>query len=39
MIGGGVGIPPMVFLAEALAADRGPWKPLVADGIRAVVSL
>lgn len=32
MIGGGVGIPPLVFLAEALAADRGPWKPLVLMG-------
>jgi dihydroorotate dehydrogenase electron transfer subunit len=32
MIGGGVGIPPMVFLAETLAADRGPWKPLVLMG-------
>lgn len=32
MIGGGVGIPPMVFLAEALAADRGAWQPLVLMG-------
>jgi dihydroorotate dehydrogenase electron transfer subunit len=32
MIGGGVGIPPMVFLAETLAADRGSWKPLVLMG-------
>ncbi|HEX9706733.1 MAG TPA: dihydroorotate dehydrogenase electron transfer subunit [Steroidobacteraceae bacterium] len=32
MVGGGVGIPPVVFLAEALAADRGPWKPLVLMG-------
>jgi dihydroorotate dehydrogenase electron transfer subunit len=32
MIGGGVGIPPMVFLAETLAADRGLWKPLVLMG-------
>ena len=32
MIGGGVGIPPMVFLAETLAAERGPWKPLVLMG-------
>lgn len=32
MIGGGVGIPPMLFLAEALAADRGSWKPLVLMG-------
>jgi len=32
MIGGGVGIPPMVFLAEMLAEHRGPWKPLVLMG-------
>jgi dihydroorotate dehydrogenase electron transfer subunit len=33
LIGGGVGIPPMVFLAEALAADAaGPWRPLVLMG-------
>ena len=33
MIGGGVGIPPMVFLAESLAAARGAgWKPLVLMG-------
>jgi dihydroorotate dehydrogenase electron transfer subunit len=33
LIGGGVGIPPMVFLAEALAADSaGPWRPLVLMG-------
>lgn len=33
LIGGGVGIPPMVFLAETLAADaEGPWKPLVLMG-------
>jgi dihydroorotate dehydrogenase electron transfer subunit len=32
MIGGGVGIPPLVFLAETIAADRGPWKPLVLMG-------
>jgi len=32
-IGGGVGIPPMVFLAERLATDRGTsWKPLVLMG-------
>jgi dihydroorotate dehydrogenase electron transfer subunit len=33
LLGGGVGIPPMVFLAESLAADhsRG-WKPLVLMG-------
>jgi dihydroorotate dehydrogenase electron transfer subunit len=33
LIGGGVGIPPMVFLAEALASDRrAEWKPLVIMG-------
>jgi dihydroorotate dehydrogenase electron transfer subunit len=33
LIGGGVGIPPMVFLAERLAGERGgPWKPLVLMG-------
>ena len=33
MIGGGVGIPPLVFLAETLAADRrGRWKPLLLMG-------
>ncbi len=33
LIGGGVGIPPMVFLAEALASDRrAAWKPLVLMG-------
>jgi dihydroorotate dehydrogenase electron transfer subunit len=32
-IGGGVGIPPMVFLAEALRADpRAAWQPLVIMG-------
>lgn len=32
-IGGGVGIPPMVFLAEQLASDRRTaWKPLVLMG-------
>jgi dihydroorotate dehydrogenase electron transfer subunit len=32
-MGGGVGIPPMVFLAESLLADnRVPWKPLVLMG-------
>lgn len=32
-IGGGVGIPPMVFLAESLLADvRARWKPLVLMG-------
>lgn len=30
LIGGGVGIPPMVFLADALRA--GPWKPLAILG-------
>lgn len=33
LIGGGVGIPPMVFLAERLRADtRAAWKPLVLMG-------
>ena len=32
MLGGGVGIPPMVFLAERLSAAGGPWKPLVLMG-------
>ncbi len=32
LVGGGVGIPPMVFLAEALAAVNGAWKPLVLMG-------
>jgi dihydroorotate dehydrogenase electron transfer subunit len=32
LVGGGVGIPPMVFLAEALAALSGTWKPLVLMG-------
>jgi dihydroorotate dehydrogenase electron transfer subunit len=31
-IGGGVGIPPVVFLAEELARLKGPWKPLVLMG-------
>jgi dihydroorotate dehydrogenase electron transfer subunit len=32
-VGGGVGIPPMVFLAERLRSDeRGGWKPLVLMG-------
>jgi dihydroorotate dehydrogenase electron transfer subunit len=31
-LGGGVGIPPMVFLAEELARSGGPWKPLVLMG-------
>ena len=33
LLGGGVGIPPMVFLAEWLAADHtGGWRPLVMMG-------
>jgi dihydroorotate dehydrogenase electron transfer subunit len=32
LVGGGVGIPPMVFLAEALSAAKGAWKPLVLMG-------
>jgi dihydroorotate dehydrogenase electron transfer subunit len=33
LVGGGVGIPPVVFLAEALAADSAAgWKPLVLMG-------
>ena len=33
LVGGGVGIPPMVFLAEALQGDtRAAWKPLVLMG-------
>ena len=33
MIGGGVGIPPLVFLAETLAAESGSrWRPLVLMG-------
>jgi len=33
LLGGGVGIPPMVFLAERLAAQpHAPWKPLVLMG-------
>lgn len=33
MIGGGVGIPPVLFLAETLAAERrGRWKPLLLMG-------
>ena len=32
LIGGGVGIPPMVFLAETLVAAKSPWKPLVLMG-------
>ena len=32
LIGGGVGIPPMVFLAEAIAAQRSDYRPLVLMG-------
>jgi len=32
LIGGGVGIPPVVFLAERLREPGGPWKPLVLMG-------
>jgi dihydroorotate dehydrogenase electron transfer subunit len=33
LLGGGVGIPPMIFLAERLREDLGgPWKPLVLMG-------
>lgn len=32
LVGGGVGIPPMVFLAEWLVARPGPWKPLALMG-------
>ena len=33
LVGGGVGIPPMVFLAEWMCAQPGtPWKPLVLMG-------
>jgi len=32
LLGGGVGIPPMVFLAERLHAAEGAWKPLVLMG-------
>jgi len=32
LIGGGVGIPPMVFLAEALKNDVRDWRPLVLMG-------
>ncbi|HEX7719238.1 MAG TPA: dihydroorotate dehydrogenase electron transfer subunit [Woeseiaceae bacterium] len=32
LIGGGVGIPPMVFLAERLHQDAHPWQPLVLMG-------
>ncbi len=32
LIGGGVGIPPMIFLAETLNRDRHDWQPLVIMG-------
>lgn len=32
LIGGGVGIPPMIFLAETLWRDGHPWQPLVLMG-------
>ncbi|MGH8243492.1 MAG: dihydroorotate dehydrogenase electron transfer subunit [Steroidobacteraceae bacterium] len=32
LVGGGVGIPPMVFLAETLAAAHADWRPLVLMG-------
>ncbi|MDH3647128.1 MAG: dihydroorotate dehydrogenase electron transfer subunit [Gammaproteobacteria bacterium] len=32
LIGGGVGIPPMVFLAEWLKNDSHPWQPIVFMG-------
>ncbi|HYL71910.1 MAG TPA: dihydroorotate dehydrogenase electron transfer subunit, partial [Candidatus Dormibacteraeota bacterium] len=32
LLGGGVGIPPMVFLAERLREQSGAWKPLVLMG-------
>lgn len=32
LIGGGVGIPPMVFLAERLKDDKPDWQPLVIMG-------
>lgn len=33
LIGGGVGIPPMIFLAEAMASDKSTgWEPLVLMG-------
>jgi dihydroorotate dehydrogenase electron transfer subunit len=33
LVGGGIGIPPIVFLAESLAAASGPgWQPLVLMG-------
>lgn len=32
LVGGGVGIPPVVFLAETLATSKAGWKPLVLMG-------
>jgi len=32
LIGGGVGIPPMIFLAETLTEDKRDWQPLVIMG-------
>ena len=32
LVGGGVGIPPMIFLAEHLKNDRNEWHPLVLMG-------
>jgi dihydroorotate dehydrogenase electron transfer subunit len=32
LIGGGVGIPPMVFLADSLRRDKGTWSPLAILG-------
>lgn len=32
LIGGGVGIPPMIFLAEQLDTDEGDWSPIVMMG-------
>ncbi len=32
LVGGGVGIPPMVFLAETLHTDQHPWRPLAVLG-------
>ncbi|NIR59819.1 MAG: dihydroorotate dehydrogenase electron transfer subunit [Gammaproteobacteria bacterium] len=32
LVGGGVGIPPMVFLAETMRRQRGGWDPLVLMG-------
>lgn len=32
LIGGGVGIPPIVFLAETLTDEAAPWRPLVLMG-------